>query len=418
MTPKRAQLREVHLHRAGPRHVPAPAAAGARMPRLIAGPADAADILARLKIAVIGAGSIGGRLAKVLAHQQPQTLWVVDPKAYKAESCLTHDLPPGEVMRGAKAPHVARQVKAISPATRVLACVGGLEQLPLPAMSEADFWVIATDNLAVEMEAGVRAMRLGIPLLQAAVHGESLVAQVRLYANKDGTGPCPACSWGALEFDLLNRQVEFSCAGQAAEPGLGRVVAPPTRSLAALCALAADLAALRLFRRALGLGEAADDTLEEFSGYAARATRAPLRRNPDCRCEHQRLARRPSPRPLAACTPAELASLAGFAGASGVVSLLVDDFCWIESGVCHCPELASLGRFAPANGRRLWRCPTCRAPIHPHPLRRHWETPLPLFGAAAHRPLGRLGAAGARWVVARHEEQGALITDMEKEPTA
>ena len=56
-------------------------------------------------------------------------------------------------------------------------------------MAEADVVFLATDNLAVEVDASHQFRLLGIPIVQASVHGETLVAQVRFLENRARTTP-------------------------------------------------------------------------------------------------------------------------------------------------------------------------------------------------------------------------------------
>lgn len=184
----------------------------ARLPAFIGRPADAKARLAALKIVICGVGSVGGRIAVHLARFCIAMLWLIDPKRYKPESVLTHDIEP-RVVGKSKAITTARRCKEISPGTRVFAFDGEAAQLPLDAFADADLVVLATDNLAAEIEVGQRCVRLGKPLIQASVHGDTLTAQVRVFGNADGHGPCPACGFGAVEWRMLNEQVRFSCDG-------------------------------------------------------------------------------------------------------------------------------------------------------------------------------------------------------------
>jgi len=190
------------------RHVPL----AARLPKFIGGPADAAMKLMLLRVMIIGLGSVGGRIATHVARIGVAMLWLVDPKCFKSESLLTHEIEPRDVGKS-KARTIARRCKAISPATRVFHFDGGVECLPLDAFADADLVVMATDNLAAEIEVGQRCLCLGKPLVQASVHGDTLTAQVRWFGNTDAQGPCPACGFGQTEWRMLDEQTRFSCEG-------------------------------------------------------------------------------------------------------------------------------------------------------------------------------------------------------------
>ncbi len=186
----------------------------ARLPKFVGGPVDAAPKLNALRVFIVGVGSVGGRIAIHLARLGIARLWLVDPKRFKPESMLTHDIESRDVGKS-KALTTARRCKAISPATRVFAFDGVVEELPLDAFAGADLVVLATDNLAAEIEVGQRCVHAGKPLVQASVHGDTLTAQVRVFGNADGQGPCPACGFGNVEWRMLNEQVRFSCDGFA-----------------------------------------------------------------------------------------------------------------------------------------------------------------------------------------------------------
>ena len=157
--------------------------------------AGALDLLRKLAIAVIGCGSVGGRIAILLARLGLGGLFLVDPKHYKPGSLATHEIDPEDVGQP-KAMVVARRCKAVSPATRVLAFVGPVETLELSALADVDLVVMAPDLLSVEVELGQRCLWLGQPLVQASVPGPSLTVQIRFFLNAKGTGGCPVCCYG------------------------------------------------------------------------------------------------------------------------------------------------------------------------------------------------------------------------------
>src|SRR5262249_3239740 len=155
---------------------------------------------------------------------------IVDRGRFKPESLLTQPIAPDD-LGNPKAESTGRLCKRISPQTAVAAWDGPVEELGTLAFADVDFVVLATDNLAAEVEVGQRCLGWRKPLVHASVHGETLVAQVRFFANANGEGPCPACAFGAAEWAHLNQETTFSCEGLAA----GRPVAvkksgPPTRS--------------------------------------------------------------------------------------------------------------------------------------------------------------------------------------------
>ena len=124
------------------------------------------------------------RIALHLARLRIAELWLVDPQQFcKAESLLTH--PISEISRQPKVTVTARRCKKISPSTRVFSFVGRVQDLLLDALANVHLWVMATDNLAAEIEVGRRCLHLGRRLVHAALFGEGMVAQVRVFANTD-----------------------------------------------------------------------------------------------------------------------------------------------------------------------------------------------------------------------------------------
>src|SRR5206468_9883032 len=103
--------------------------------------------------AIIGTGSVGGRVAFHFCRLSLAELWLVDPKVFKPESVLTHDADPSDVGKS-KALRTARLCQAINPAMRLFVFVGKVEDLPLDAFADVDLVIMATDNLAAEVEVG------------------------------------------------------------------------------------------------------------------------------------------------------------------------------------------------------------------------------------------------------------------------
>jgi len=258
---------------------------------------------------------------------------LVDPKELKSESVLTHPCGPEESGE-AKVVAAARRVQAVSPGTRIEVFKGGVEALPADAFSEVDAVLLATDNAAAEIEAGQRCLHLGRPLIHAAVQPEMLVAQVRCFGNEDAQGACPACGLGPADYELLRRQVAFSCAGNVVAGG-----APARAASRTLCSLAADLAVNQLVRLVLGLGVPVSNSIVEYCGYTNATSVSPLRRNPDCRCDHTRFERVRLEGPLGGATVDALVGAAGLASANGLLLIRVSDHAWVERANVRVPDL-------------------------------------------------------------------------------
>ena len=206
---------------------------------------------------VIGGGSVGKVICSQIAQLHPRSLTIVDPAALQDENLLNQCITP-DAIGSNKAEYVGQWCAQMSPNTRVPAVYAGrTEDLPLAALClAAEIVMLATDNLGVEVDVAQRCLHAGVPLVQASVAGEFLVAQIRFCGNTDGTGPCLACGFGPSEWQHVNQTI-FSCEGgdlDDAQPQPANLAA--TRSTSSLCSLAADLAMMQVLRHLGGLGRA------------------------------------------------------------------------------------------------------------------------------------------------------------------
>lgn len=393
---------------------PATVSRSARLPAFIGCSIDAARVLAGLRLAVVGAGSVGRRVALHLARVMPAELLVVDPGRYKPESILTQEIGP-EDLGALKASNTAARCKEISPGTSVLAFNGGVQDLDLGAFAHLDLVVLATDNLMAELETGRRCARLRVPLIQASLHGASLTAAVRVFGNRGSDDPCPACGFGPEEWRHLERETRFSCEGDGASAVL-HVRNPPTNGVSALCALAADAAVLQSLRLTLGLGGPVEDTLLEQNAYTWRTVASPLSRNPDCPEEHAPWDRCAAPRLLEECTLAELGRAAGVPEPElGSAAFTLGDLRFFESAACSCGGRASLRRFL-STGARGGPCPSCGAPLEPDPFTSHRPVPGDVILADAARPLRELTPTAPGWIAVRRGDRTTLILAPRESP--
>jgi molybdopterin/thiamine biosynthesis adenylyltransferase len=387
------------------------------MPSFLGFDGSAVDRLGEAELAICGCGSVGGRVAVHAARLGIGGLRLIDPATYKLESLLTHDIAPSDVGKS-KASRLGRLCKAINPGARILVAprpVGDLDEM---ALSGVDAVVLATDHLAPEVEVGQRCLWLGPPLLQASVHGETLLAQIRTFTNRTADHPCPACGFGRDEWDHLNRDTAFSCAGaDAVRPGRAGRSSPssPTMSISALCAIAADLAVIQALRLILGLGGTIGDGLTQYGGFRHETTQTPLARNPSCPCEHARWSPQPPPGLLAGCTPGELARrILPDHDRLDACSWTVGGHAFVEAAAC-CGVVQPIGRFCRAQ-QPVGACRSCRRPLQAQPFFTHRRVPGSVLGPALERPLGRVGAGRAPWVVV-HAPSGAVRFHAESEET-
>lgn len=396
---------------------------GARLPEFFGLPAGIdlqtlLDLLATWVVVILGTGSVGAGIALHLARLGIGELRLVDRGSFKKLSLQTQPILPGAVGKP-KASAVGRDCKLISPGTRVLAFDGDLEALPLAALADVQLAFIATDNLRAEVVAGDRFSKLGVPLVQASVHGGTLVAQVRFFSNAEASGPCPSCGFGPAEKALLQEESTFSCEGSTSLP---QVRSAPTMSVSPLCSLAADLAVLQALKHLFGLGSPPADSVLEFCAHTGKTTISPLRRNPECPCEHVRFERWPLPGQLAACTPCQLVEACGLPG-RGIgagVSLAVDGLVFVESGACGCSASVPLERFAAPSAGPLGRCPKCGSDVSPAPFFTRPSLGGPLLAAQGDRPLGSLGvpASAAAAIVRLRDARAVLLASPQGKESA
>jgi molybdopterin/thiamine biosynthesis adenylyltransferase len=407
-----------------PRSVSLPSGAARRAGRpvlrppapLLGGAPDAFAALRRLAVVLVGVGSVGGRIAVMLARLGVGGLILVDPKRLKAESLATHEIGPADVGQP-KAQVVGRRCKVINPEADVRVLVGPAQEMDFAVLSDAGVVVLSPDLLAAEVEVGQRCLWLGKSLIQASVHGATLTAQVRCFANAAATAPCPACMLGSQEWDLLARQVRFSCDGKGGGTPEETPAAPATNSLSPLCSVAADLAVLQLVRLVLKAGRPVADTLLEYNGFTHRTVISPLRRSPSCRLEHVRFAQVTLDEPLGSLSLAAVALRASGAPAPADGQFAIDGLDWVEFAGCGCAERTVVRQFVPRGIPGRLVCRKCARPLAPLAFYTHRTVTRSVLGAALEQPLRKLGAHHASHVLLRTGDSGVLIRAVSPSPT-
>jgi len=409
-----ATFKEIELSSGFPAPDGKRAPLSARLPNFVGAPPASDEKLRGLKVAVVGCGAVGGSIALGLARLQIHTLWLFDKGKFKAESILTHCVFPGDIS-GPKASILGRRVKHISPATRVFVFDGPVESSDLRVMADADLTVLATDNLFAEIEVGQRCLWLGQPLVQAAVHGETLVAQIRFFANRSN-GPCPACGYSQAEWQALDNQTRYSCDALNDEAADAETDGPPTMSVSFLCAMAADLALVQILRHMLDLGSAVENNMLQYCGFDHQTIVSALKRNRRCPCDHTAYRQATTLRAIADFTLSELARMAGYDTAVGLngVSFQLGRLSFCESAACRCMAMRPLRRFFAA-GARVGRCRSCGEKIVPLPFYTHNPVPANVIADQMERPLRELGAESAAWVKLRGPRRSMLFYSPETE---
>ena len=362
----------------------------ARLPSFARGPADATNRLGGKAVAVLGAGSVGGVAIADLARMNLRRLLVVDRKRFKPESVATHQVGPDAIGEW-KAEHAARRAAALSPGTEVTFCCEDFRKLSLDVFAGFDYLVLATDNGEAELAAGALARRLGIALVQGAVEGATLQAQVRCFGNGSAAAPCPGCFLGRAEWSAVGQGTAFACDGSTTPLG----DEPPTRSVAPLCSLAGDLIALAVLRDVLGLGPGVRDTMLSYSAYTHESVVIPLRLAPDCPCDHRPARRVVLAGQLAAHSLERILAAAALAPAA--VNFRIDGLRFCERAACPACGAASRPRRFIAPGAGV----PCRCGQTAKPVRYYTHedvAPEHVGAARLSAALAKLGAADARIV--------------------
>jgi molybdopterin/thiamine biosynthesis adenylyltransferase len=384
-----------------------------RLPQWVGLKGDAGAALDGLRLAIIGNGSVGLGLALAAARLQVKGLDLIDGGHYKRASLLTHDILPREAaLAHPKALHAARLCKQISPATRVRAYAGTIQSMAMDALADADLAVLATDNVAAEVEVGKRCLHLRKPLVHAAVHGETLTAQVRFYRNADAAGACPACFLNRTEIEHLSAGLTFKCDGSGAAPQAAATAVAPTRSVSSLCGLAANLAMIEILKYVVGLGPKRGDFVLEYAGYTNRTVVTPLGPRPStCFCDHDTVwTLQEPPRPLSECSLGDLAAAAGLAADLRRVAFSVDQMVYAQAGACGCGKPRRLERFAVPGVSQAGVCETCRQPVYADAFFSHRPAAAACLGAAVRRPLRELGAPDPRCVLVQQDDRAVLFS--------
>jgi len=319
---------------------------------------------------------------------------------------LTHPISPAQVGLQ-KARLAAREAKAISPATDVRFFVGSLQEMRRDALRGADFVLIATDNHAAEVAATQACIHLGIPHIQASVHGGTLVAQVRaLVSPEDGCGACLVCDFTPRDFSDLDANTLFSCEGGSAIQSTA-----PTLSPAHLCSLAASLAVGELLQRYLGLGAPTPPSrCLEFCGYHGRTVSVRLERNERCTIDHDRWAICVTDKDLAALTPRDLILLADYSPDELTrLSFRLEGYRFVSMTACTCGAHGQLRRFL-SDAEKLGTCACCgTSQLIPHPLHTFADIPGAALDAVLDRTLGDLGVTYAPTLLVRGGHGATLV---------
>jgi molybdopterin/thiamine biosynthesis adenylyltransferase len=382
------------------------------MPEILGAPLGFQDKLNQLTVLVVGCGAVGGRAVEDLARMRPEALILVDPKRFKEESILTQPIGPDGIGCW-KAEAMALRAKAISPGTEVKFFNGPIDEIDVHELVGVDVILLSTDNLSAEVETGQLALRLGCPLIHGAVHGETTVVQVRTFANRDGTGPCPACGLNQYEWAQVAAETSYACDPAGAAHGSGGAIhTVPTRCLPSVCAIAGAQMVLHLLKLVFPFGAPVADTLFEFCGHTGKVAQSSLERSATCVCDHRPWRFVASPcRHTADLTLGQTAEEAGVHLNDGSdAQFRVGRFDWIESVACVNEHRSPVGRFCcQGNPFESEPCLDCGSTLSIPPLGRRDAVLASTLGQALWTPLRHLGVAHTPWIQIETGRETALV---------
>lgn len=392
--------------RVNTRHRKALTTFGARLPAFVFGPnpPEARARIGALSVAVGGCGSIGIHLIDLLARMGVSSILCADPACFKAESLLTHPLVGPAVLGASKASFAARHASRLNPTMDVRFVVGALQDVPLTELRRYNVLICATDSLESEIALGQLSLRLNVPLIRAAVEGQTLTAQVAFYSNR-ADGPCPGCLFGPSEWARSDARHRFSCGGDSS----GKVVHEPTMSIPSLCCMAADLAVQQLIRVTLGLGSPVLDTMAGFSGYINDLSVTRLVRREHCPCDHRPFTQVILRDRLGAMTIADIMAASRFVG-SEKITIELEGYVYAARAACECGRLPPAGRFLRCHGE-VAACSACGLALKPAYHVHRAVSPRQLGAQGLHTVLRHLGAGAVRCVVITSSTHGALILE-------
>lgn len=403
----RARFQEIRIT-ASESGTPARLNVGARLPTFLTQTHSASAAFGESGVVVVGVGSVGRRIALHLARLGLAVLWLIDGGRYDAAANLVTQEIQAADLGQSKVVNTGRACKAISSGTRVFVHEGVVQELDPVQLADAACVFVATDNLVAEVEVAQSFRWLGLPVIQASVHGETLVAQVRFVTNQHVEDPCLVCAYGAIEWQLVDRAAAFRCGG--VDDRAQTTVGPqPTNSTSFLCALAADLAVMQWTRHRLGLGKAVANTILQYCGFTHHTTQGPLSRKRACRCDHHVMQRGMPPRPLSDCTLRQLSVAARPDGphpAPGT-SFTLNNLAFVESAACSCGS-KPVGKFLRPHAF-IGHCLTCGNGILPEPFFSHRPTAASLLGARLDQRLAELTPQPVRWVVVQQGHRRVLF---------
>jgi molybdopterin/thiamine biosynthesis adenylyltransferase len=229
-------------------------------------------------VVVVGAGNIGSHELGLLARLPSiGRVTIVDRDVYESKNLHNQDITRRSVGH-AKALVQARRLRRINPALSVEAFAEPVEDVPLGRL-RGDVLLACVDSRRARRHLNQVAWRLGVPLIDAGVLAEGLLARVDVYVPGPAAA-CLECGWSAADYEALEQT--YPC---QSEDG-----AAPSNAPASLGALAAALQAIECEKL---LAERREEALigrqVVLDARSHRHFVTALQRNSACRFDHRSL---------------------------------------------------------------------------------------------------------------------------------
>jgi molybdopterin/thiamine biosynthesis adenylyltransferase len=190
-------------------------------------------------VLVVGAGgNIGSHLVPHLGRMPGVSrVTCIDRDRYEEANLSTQNILPRDIGKP-KAVVQAAHLKTIAPSLSVSALHDAVENIPL-GLFRADVIVACLDSRRARLTVNEAAFRLGVPWLDAGVHGDGCLARIQFFIPVGGM-PCLECAWDSADYAAVEQ--EYPC-------GAGALAGPASSAASSsLGALAASLQALECAR--------------------------------------------------------------------------------------------------------------------------------------------------------------------------
>jgi molybdopterin/thiamine biosynthesis adenylyltransferase len=223
---------------------------------------------------IVGLGNIGSHTAPLVARMtEVSHVVLVDRDRYDRSNLPSQSITPGECGR-CKAHVQGIRLRRIRPGLRVTAIPAPVDRVPLGRL-RSDVIIACVDNRATRQYLSQASRHLGVPLVDAGVHADGMLARVSTFLPA-ADAACLECGWSQRDYDAIEQA--YPCQPADTSP------AAPTGAPADLGSLAAALQAIECRRLLSGSAAAANGSHEVIvDANSHRALSTHYRRNADCR---------------------------------------------------------------------------------------------------------------------------------------